>query len=110
MNKTLHQTFAALGIDVAHHFGGGAYIKSTKIPPHRVLEQHVHKHDHLSVLVYGRVLVTVDGVQTDHIGPEILLIKSGSAHKVEALSDVLWLCVHGTDVTDPDKVDAELIA
>jgi quercetin dioxygenase-like cupin family protein len=93
------------GIDVEHHFGGGVYAKDTRIPAGTKLEQHAHPFDHLSILAYGTAAVEADGVRQVVAGPRALLIKAGTVHSVEAITDVVWFCIHATDETDPSKVD-----
>lgn len=97
-------------LGITHHFGGGVYVKETRIPANMRLTQHVHEHDHLSVLVSGEVIVRVDGVLTSHTAPAVLTIASGKAHEVVCLTDTIWMCIHATDETDPEKVDQVLIA
>jgi len=106
---TLHEQLAAHGIGIHHHFANRTYIKETLIPAGKVLTQHVHEHDHLSALMAGIAKVTVDGVESIHQAPEILRIEAHKVHKVESITDVLWLCIHGTDETDVDKVDAAVV-
>lgn len=101
---------ALAGVGVAHHFGGKAYIKETRIPQGARLTQHEHDHDHLSYLVSGWVVLTVDGMPRDVHGPACLLVPAGKTHEVQAITDTLWLCVWGTECTDPEKVDEEVEA
>lgn len=102
-------TLDEAGIGIEHHFGGGVYAKLTKIPAGTVLDQHRHKFDHLSALMQGVALVTVDGETTAHTAPAMLLIQAGKVHRVNAVSDVVWACIHATNETDPDLIDHELI-
>ncbi len=95
---------------IAHHFGGGVYAKETMIPRGMHLEQHAHAHDHLSVLASGSVRLTVDGVVREVVGPVCLNISAGKRHGVEALTDVVWYCIHATDCEDETEVDGVLIA
>jgi quercetin dioxygenase-like cupin family protein len=97
------------GVEVVHHFAGGLYCKETRIPAGVKLTQHKHSFEHLSVLASGRVLVSVDGVETEHAAPAFLTIAAGKAHEVTALTDVVWGCLHATDCTDADKIDHELV-
>lgn len=97
------------GVGIEHHFGGGVYAKETLIPAGKVLTQHRHRFDHLSILASGVARVSVDGVAREVVGPACLLIEAGKVHEVEALSDVVWFCVHATDCTDPAQVDHELV-
>jgi quercetin dioxygenase-like cupin family protein len=101
---------ASSGIAVAHHFGGGAYAKETVIPAGAVLTQHVHPHDHLSILASGRARVVAGGHAETHEGPACLTIKAGVHHSVEALTPVVWFCVHATEDTDPATVDISILS
>ena len=94
---------------IAHFFGGGVYVKETRIPAGMVLVQHVHKHDHLSYLASGSVEILVDGQRSVVEGPAGLTIAAGKHHGVKALTDALWLCIHATDCEDEEHVDEVLI-
>lgn len=95
----------AAGVGIAHHFGGGSYIKETIIPQGASLAQHGHDHDHLSYLVSGEVVVTVDGVARVVHAPACLKIEAHKIHGVHAVTDAIWLCVWATECTDPARVD-----
>lgn len=104
--KTLsEQALAALGIGIAHHFGGGVYVKETEIPAGATLGQHAHGHDHLSYLVKGKVIVSVDGVPQVLHAPSCIKIEAGKTHDVAAVTEALWLCIWATDCEDPTLVD-----
>lgn len=104
------ENLQALGVSIEHHFGGGVYAKEARIPAGRVLTQHRHKFDHLSILATGTVRVTVDGVAREVTGPACLTIAAGKMHEVAALTDAVWFCVHATDCADAEHVDHELVA
>lgn len=95
---------------INHFFGGGVYAKETLIPAGFVLTQHRHAFDHLSILASGHVAVEVDGVGREVFGPACIVIGAGKEHRVTALTDAVWYCVHATDCTDPAQVDHELTA
>lgn len=99
-----------VGVGISHHFGGGVYAKETRIPAGVRMTQHVHKHDHLSVLAAGMVVVEVEGRETVHHGPACIVIKAGHAHSVRAVTSATWYCVHATDETDAALVDERLVA
>jgi quercetin dioxygenase-like cupin family protein len=100
--------FDTHGVGIAHHFGGKAYAKETRIPAGLRLEQHRHSFDHLSILASGSVVVSVDGVDVEHVAPKCILIQAGKKHAVTALTDTVWFCVHGTECADPSQIDHEL--
>jgi quercetin dioxygenase-like cupin family protein len=110
MNASTLAHIGAPDVRIIHHFVGGLYAKETHIPAGRVLTQHQHAFDHLSVLALGRVRLCVNGGCREIEAPAFLTIEAGKAHEVTALTDVVWGCLHATDETDPAKVDAELIA
>lgn len=81
------------GVQVNHYFGGGIYAKETAIPAGCLLTQHVHDHDHLSILGCGTVEVCVDGQATRVTAPACLHIKAGSEHQVTSITDAVWYCI-----------------
>ena len=93
--------------DIIHHLAGGVYCKETRIEAGKILVQHKHSYDHLSVLSKGSVIVDVDGKQTRFIAPAVLTIKAGVHHGVRALEDSVWLCIHASDVADDDAFIAD---
>lgn len=102
-------TLAINGVDVVHHFGGGAYAKETHIPEGVRLTQHVHPHDHLSILAQGLAIVEAAGERVRFSAPACITIKAGIAHSVEAVTPVIWYCLWATDETDPEKVDTSIL-
>jgi RES domain-containing protein len=41
--------------------------------------------------------------------PAVIEIKAGIAHKISAVTECHWYCIHATDIADPDLIDEELI-
>lgn len=97
-------------IDIQHHFSSGVYAKQTIIPAGITLTQHEHGFDHLSILASGMVIVSVDGEENVVTGPACMTITKGRSHAVTALTDAVWFCIHKTDDTNPDTVDASILA
>ena len=96
-------------LKITHHFGGGVYVKQTFVPANTVLEQHKHTFDHLSFVVSGMVIVECGSERHVMHGPSSILIKAGKAHAFNAITDSVVLCVHRTDVLDPELVDQTLV-
>lgn len=93
-----------------HHFLDGIYIKEMDhLREGQQVETHVHEYDHFGVLGAGSVAIELDGAALVYVGPCVVPILKGVAHKIYALTDVTWFCVHATQETDPKKVDAALI-
>jgi len=98
-----------IDLGIQHHFADGLYAKQMMLPAAHFAVTHAHEYDHLSILSSGRVLVDVDGKTSEYTSPACILIKAGEHHKITAIEDAVWFCVHATDETDPDKVDEVLI-
>lgn len=94
---------------IKHHFSRGLYAKEMLIPKDCFVVQHRHEYDHLSVLAYGAVVVEVDGESTVYVAPTCINIKAGAHHKIAAVQDSVWYCIHATDETDTEEVDSVLI-
>lgn len=74
-----------------------------------VVPQHVHAHDHHTVLVRGAVSVFADGAyQRDYRAPYPILIRAGTQHAFVALEDeTLLLCVHNLHGSEEVELLAE---
>jgi quercetin dioxygenase-like cupin family protein len=107
VNQDFKDQLAANGVFIAHHFVGGLYAKETHIPAGKWLAQHEHEYEHLAALMSGTALVEVDGAEQEHSAPKMLTIAAGKVHKVTAVTDVVWACLHATALTDPDEIDAQ---
>ena len=99
-----------IDLHIQHHFADGLYAKRMSLPAGHYALSHKHAYGHLSVLAKGRALVEADGVETTYEAGMCIHIAAGVEHKITAIEDVLWFCIHATDETDVAKVDEVLIA
>lgn len=98
-------------IETKHHFlDGEIYAKAVHIPAGVKLTQHVHPYDHASALVKGVCLVSTPASVVQYHAPAMIMIMAGVKHSVTALTDCKWYCIHIVDDTDPDTVDASILA
>lgn len=74
-------------------------------------EGHEHNYDHVTLLTTGSVRVHVDNKTSDFTAPQIIYIKQGKSHFIEALEDnTVAFCVHALrdkdtqDILDPSQV------
>lgn len=101
----------ALG--VIHYFpteGNPVYMRRMRAPAGFVIGSHRHKYEHYSVLCTGKVRVTYASEVEEYEAPSVMVVPAGVEHRIEALTDIVWLCVHGTTETDRDSIDEVLIA
>ena len=94
---------------VVHHFAAGVYAKQMTLPANHYAVKHTHDYDHLSILAAGHVYVDIDGDVTEYQAPACITIKAGQKHKIVAIEDSSWFCIHATDETDAEKVDEVLM-
>jgi quercetin dioxygenase-like cupin family protein len=102
---------AALGIEITHHFAGHGYAKRARMRRGTVLESHEHPVPHLSILASGTVRLTA-GAKVDILsGDACVTIEAGVVHRIEALTDVVWYCLHAVapEDQDPAKVDQAIL-
>tara|TARA_R110000822_G_scaffold288671_1_gene409952 strand:- start:69 stop:371 length:303 start_codon:yes stop_codon:yes gene_type:complete len=70
---------------------------------------HIHPFDHLTLLAYGSLQVTVNGKVTDFKAPHMIYIKAEHEHELVALEDnTVAFCIHALrdgngvdDILDP---------
>jgi quercetin dioxygenase-like cupin family protein len=98
-----------IDLNIKHHFIGGVYAKEMIFPKNSGGAQHKHVFDHMSILAQGKVKLMVDGKVSIIEAPAVIEIKKNTVHRVVALEECRWYCIHATDITDPDKVDEPLI-
>lgn len=88
---------------IKHHFSaGGVYAREQTLEAGKEVEKHVHDYDHLSYLTSGRVLLEIEGELSMLEGPCMLEIKAGKKHRIQALTDITWLCIHSEAIADPN--------
>lgn len=105
-----HQPNIDFGI--VHHFptkGNPVYIKQMHLEAKHCVDTHKHKFDHFGLLGKGSALVELDGQRTVYQAPCVIEIKADKIHKITAITDITWFCIHHTEETDPLKVDEVLI-
>lgn len=84
---------------------GGVFVVETVAPAGMELGSHVHAHAHTSVLVSGVADVTIDGVTERYEGYRLLTVPAGVSHRVEAVTDIVWLCLWAGDLAP--RLEAE---
>jgi quercetin dioxygenase-like cupin family protein len=109
----LHAAVGALeqvNLPVRHHFSRGVYSRELFIPQGCTLVGKIHKHSQTNICLKGHLSVaTEDGVKDVKAG-DVIVSPPGIKRAAYAHEDSLWLTVHGTDETDLEKLEDELIA
>lgn len=94
---------------IKHHFSAGVYAREMSLAKDHYAVSHAHKYDHMSILASGKVIVEVEGIEKFYAAPSCIEIKAGEKHKITALEDVVWFCIHATEETNIDNIDEVLI-
>lgn len=93
---------ALVDFGVKHHSAGGIYMREQKLDAGGKVEKHEHPYDHLSFLCSGSAIVSVDDDIQYMEGPCALEVKAGKRHQIQAITDIIWLCIHAESVADPE--------
>lgn len=75
----------------------GVFLVQTAAKAGMVLESHVHDHGHLSYLVSGEAEVTIEDQTQILTGPQPIIVPKNTKHKVQAKTDIVWLCITNSD-------------
>jgi quercetin dioxygenase-like cupin family protein len=96
-------------LEVKHHFSDGLYAKRMTLEKGYVIGTHKHNYAHLSILAQGVARVEFDGESRIYEAGDCIEIKANIEHRIFAIEDIVWFCIHATDVKDPNLIDATLI-
>lgn len=87
---------------------GEVFIVETKADAGYMLGSHTHKHAHTSILVSGIADVTIDGETTRYSGYQVLQVPANTTHQVEAVTDILWLCIWNSNLAPIEEAEQSL--
>lgn len=95
--------------EIEHFFTEGVYARKMEIQAGTEVPTHKHVYDHLSILAKGRVRVAVGPIIQEYVAPAMIEIKKDMSHKITALEDSLWFCIHATTATDIESLEQTVI-
>lgn len=96
-------------LEVKHHFSHGLYAKRMTLKEGEIIATHKHTFAHISILAKGIVRVECNGESKIYEAGDCVEISAGLEHRIYALDDVVWFCIHATNETDAEKIDETLI-
>ena len=80
------------------HIEGGLYTRELFMPKDSVVISMIHKQQHPSFLLKGKVsYVTDDGDINTIVGPTTIFTQTGSQRVLYIHEDTEWACVYRTD-------------
>ena len=87
---------------------GEVFVVETKAEAGVRMGTHTHAHAHLGVLVSGTARVTVAGHSEVMTGYRMVQIPAGCTHEIEAITDMVWLCLWADHLADKEQAKASL--
>ena len=92
-------------IEYIHRFTPGLYTREMRVPAGVMCTGAIHKTEHISIFLEGRMIVPDEnGGSKEIVAPIVETAQPGIKRVGVALEDVRWLTVHPTDLTDVDEI------
>lgn len=92
-----------------HYFANGMYCRSCVIPKHALVVGKVHKHEHLVMVLKGRITVWSERGRQDLTAPFIGVCPAGAQRLGFAHEDTVFVNVHRTDKTTLAEAEADIV-
>lgn len=93
-----------------HYHAKELYGREITIPAGTLLIGKIHKHSSLNVLIKGKMrLLTEDGV-VELEAPLTVVSNAGTKRMAYAHTECVWLTVHGTQETELEKIEEDVVA
>lgn len=93
-----------------HYFAPGLYAREFLMDAGEVCVGKIHKHEHLAMLVYGKVTISDEFENKTIEGPFIFISEAGVKRAVYAHSPCMFMTFHPTEKTDVADIEEEVIA
>ena len=93
-----------------HYFAPGLYAREFRMLENEVVVGKIHRHAHLTMLVYGTATVASEFGNETITGPHVFVSKVGVKRVVWSHTECLFMTFHPTDETDLKKIEDEVIA
>jgi hypothetical protein len=95
---------------VTHRFAPGVYIRELFIPQGTLLTGAIHKTEHISILLTGRLVFPDGNGGSVEVGAGTMqLTQPGVKQAALALEDTRYLTIHATEETDIDVLEDMLV-
>jgi len=95
---------------ITHYFAPGVYAREMWMPQGCLITGKIHKTEHLNMLSQGKVSVSNQGDSITMEAPYTFVSPVGTKRAIYAHEDSTWTTIHATELTDPDEIEAEIIA
>lgn len=95
---------------ISNDFSDQLYMRKMIMPAGSFVISAIHHTDHFWFLMYGRILVTTDDQEVEHIAPCYEKSIKGAKRLIKCLEDCLFINVHKnpTNTEDMKKIEESL--
>jgi len=93
-----------------HYFSDGVYCRQIFLPKGVFVVGKIHRTSHLNIISTGDVTVRTQYGIDRLKGPCTFKSEVWTQRAVLAHEDTIWTCVHPTELTDVDEIEADIIA
>ena len=91
---------------VIHHFGPGIYIRELSMKAGTMAIGHHQKHEHVNVLLKGRVLMVQDDGSTREVAAPLMYVGKPGRKIGLVLEDMVWQNIYATTETDIEVIES----
>jgi len=106
-SKMRHMT--QLEIEPVHHFAKKLYAREITIPKGTLLTGKIHRTEHLNIISKGDITVMTEDGPVRIKAPCTIVSKPNTKRIGFAHEDTVWTTIHGTEETDLEVLESELI-
>ncbi len=97
-------------LKVYSYFSHGVYARELHIPAGVILTGEIHKYENLNILTKGKIKVSI-GDEIEMIeAPFIVVSPPGTKRVAQAITDCIWITIHGTFERNVEKIKEQFIA
>jgi quercetin dioxygenase-like cupin family protein len=99
-------------IPVTHEFADGIYIRKMTMSEGDLVVGAIHNHLHAWFLMQGRVLISNNGEEIEHIAPCYTVSEPGSKRLIYAVEDSIFVNVHKnpSNTRDIKELEDEIVS
>lgn len=95
---------------IKHHFATGVYGRELFIPKGHVIVSKIHRGKTLNFIAKGVIAVISEKGYHTYTAPHVFVSDAYTKRVVISHEDTLWITAHGTNETDLDRIEDEIIA
>lgn len=94
---------------LTHHFSHKVYGRELFIPAGTMVVGKIHRNSCLNIILTGKVAVATEDGESILEAPLVFVSRPGIKRAVLALEDTRWITAHGSEKTDLEELEEEII-